>query len=82
MKIKVTKGYFEELNFLKEKRTTEDEMAAWHLQLIGQELGQTPGGGEGQASPVCCSPWGCEEMGTTWQLNNFFFLSCLFSNTI
>jgi len=27
VKIKVTKGYFEELNFLKKKRAIEDEMA-------------------------------------------------------
>ena len=55
MKIKVIKGYFEELIFLKKKRAIEDEMAVWHLQFSGQELGQTPGCGKGQGSPVCCS---------------------------
>ena len=84
MKIKVIKVFFEELNFLKKKRATDDEMAVWHLQFTGQELGPTPGGGEGQGSPVYCSTWGCKEVDTTWQLNNniFFLKSCLFSNTI
>ena len=26
--------------------------------------------GEGQGSLVCCSPWGCKELDTTWRLNN------------
>ena len=52
MKIKVIKVFFEELNFLKKKRATDDEMAVWHLQFTGQELGPTPGGGEGQGSPL------------------------------
>ena len=25
---------------------------------------------EGQGSPVCCSPWVCQELDETWQLNN------------
>ena len=31
----------------KEKRASEDEMAGWHHQLNGHELGQTLGDGEG-----------------------------------
>ena len=42
----------------KEKRVTEDEMAGWHHQFNGHELGKTPGNGEGQGSLVCCTPWG------------------------
>ena len=33
-------------------------------------LEQTPEGGEGQGSLVCCSPWGSKESGMTWWLNN------------
>ena len=54
----------------KEKRTTEDEMLRWHHQFNRQELGQTPGDGEGQRSLACCSPWGREEFSVTWLLNN------------
>ena len=53
-----------------EKGMTEDEMVGWHHQFNGHELGQTPGDGDGQGSLVCCSPWGCEELDTTWWLNN------------
>ena len=49
---------------------TEDEMVGWHHQFNGHELGQTPGDGDGQGSLACCSPWGCEELDTTWRLNN------------
>ena len=34
---------------------TEDEMLRWHHQFNGHELGQTPGGGEGQGGLACCS---------------------------
>ena len=34
----------------------EGETVGWHHQLIGHELGKTPGDGEGQGSP-CCRPW-------------------------
>ena len=54
----------------KEKGTTEDETVGWHHQFNGQELGQTPGDGEGQEGLVCCSPWGCKELDMTLQLNN------------
>ena len=39
-------------------RASEDEMAGWHHQFYGHELGQTLGGGEGQGGLACCSPWG------------------------
>ena len=45
-------------------------MIGWHHQLNGHELEQIPGDGEGQGSPVCCSPWGCRESDTTEWLNN------------
>ena len=32
---------------------TEDKMVGWHHRCNGHELGQTPGGGEGQKSLVC-----------------------------
>ena len=50
--------------------TTEDEMAGWHHQLNGHEFEQALGGGEGQGSLVCCTPWGHKESDTTEQLNN------------
>ena len=34
-------------------------MLYWH------EFEQTPGDGEGQASLVCGSPWGCKELDAT-----------------
>ena len=48
----------------------EDEMAGWRHLFNGRELGQTPGGGEGQGSLACCSPWGRKESDMTWRLNN------------
>ena len=47
----------------------EDEVVGWHHQLDGHEFEQTPGDGEGQESPACCSSWGCKESDTTEQLN-------------
>ena len=44
---------------------TEDEMVGWHHQLDGHEFEQAPGVGDGQASLVCCSPWGCQGLDTT-----------------
>ena len=35
-----------------------------------QEFMSSPGTGEQQGSLVCCSPWGCEELDTTEQLNS------------
>ena len=50
-----------------EKGMTEDEMVGWHHWLNGRECEQTPGGGEGQGSLACCSPWGYKESDTTEQ---------------
>ena len=47
------------------KRMSDDEMAGWHRQFNGHELGQTCGDGEGQGGLVCCSPWG-HEVGQDW----------------
>ena len=52
------------------KGTREDEMAGWHYQLNGLEFEQAPGGGEGQGSLGCCSPWSRKELDTTERLNN------------
>ena len=41
--------------------TTEDEMVGWHHQHNGHEFEQAPGGGDGQGSLACFSPWGCKE---------------------
>ena len=49
---------------------TEDKMVGWHHQLNGHEFEQTPGGGEGQGSLVCCSPSGHKESDMTEQLNH------------
>ena len=38
--------------------------------LSENEFEQTPGDGEGQAGLACCSPWGCNELDVTVQLNN------------
>ena len=46
---------------------TEDETVGWHHQLHGHEFEQAPGDGEGQGSPVCCSPWGCKVLDNTDQ---------------
>ena len=40
-------------------------MVGWHHRLNGHEFEQTLGDGEGQASLVCCSPWGCNELDGT-----------------
>ena len=40
---------------------TEDEMAGWHHQLVGNEFEQAPGVGVGQGSLACCSPRGRKE---------------------
>jgi len=45
-------------------------MVGWHHHLNGHESEQAPGGGEGQGSLVCCSPWGHKESDTTERLNN------------
>ena len=53
-----------------EKSSTEDETVGWHHWCNGHELGKTPGDGGREGGLVCCSPWGCEEFDTSWQLNN------------
>ena len=40
-------------------------MVGWHHSLDGRESEQTPGAGEGQGSPACCSPGG-KEADTTY----------------
>ena len=45
-------------------------MVGWHHQFNRNELGQTPGDGEGQGGLQCCSPWGHKELDTTYQQNN------------
>jgi len=52
-----------------EKGTTEGEMVWGHDQLDGHEFEQALGGGYGQGSLACCSPWGQKVLGTTEQLN-------------
>ena len=52
-----------------ERGMTEDEMVVWHHWLDGHEFEQASGGGDGQESLVCCSPWGHEELDTTERLN-------------
>ena len=53
-----------------EKGATEDEMAGWHHRLDGHEFEPTSGDSEGQGSLLCCSPWGCKESDTIYQLSN------------
>ena len=48
-----------------EKGMTEDEMVGWHHQLNGHYSEQAPGGGDGQGSLVCYSPWG-HTVGLDW----------------
>ena len=52
---------------------TEDHMFGWHHQLNGHEFEQPLGDSKGQRSLACCSPWGCKELDTTWQLKSKIF---------
>ena len=54
------------LGKIEEKGTTEDEMAGWHHRLNGHECEWTPGVGDGQWGPACCSSWGRKELGHDW----------------
>ena len=38
-----------------------DEIARWHHQCTGHELGQTPGNGEGLGDLECHSLWGYKD---------------------
>ena len=49
---------------------TEVKMVGCHHKLNEHEFEQAPGGGEGQGSVVCYSPWGHKEASTTERLNN------------
>ena len=40
-----------------EKGMAEDQMVEWHHWLNGHEFEQTLGGGKGQGTLECCSPW-------------------------
>ena len=46
------------------------------ITFNGHEFEQTPGGGNGQRSLVCCSPWGRKELDVTEWLNNYPTLQC------
>ena len=47
----------------------EDDMVGWHHLLNGRELEQAPGGGDGEGSQMCSSPWGHKELDMTEQVN-------------
>ena len=44
---------------------TEDEIVGRHCQLNGHEFEQVLGGGDGQGSLACYSPWGRKESDMT-----------------
>ena len=44
---------------------TEDEMVGWYHRLDRPEFEKALGFGDGQASLVCCSPWGRKESDMT-----------------
>ena len=48
----------------------------------GGEFEQTLGDSEGQESLAGCSPWGCKESHTTWQLNSKRREADLITNTM
>ena len=49
---------------------TNNEMFGWHHQLNGHEFEQVLGGGDGQGSLACYSPWGRKELDKSERLNN------------
>ena len=55
------------------KRASEDEMAEWHHQCNGYELGQT---GRCEWGLACCCPWGQKELDTTGWLKTQQILLC------
>ena len=40
------------------RRRRQNEMVGWHHWLDGYEFEQAQGGGDGQGTLACCSPWG------------------------
>ena len=40
-------------------------MIGWHYRLNSLEFEQALGGGDGQRSLACCSPWGCKKLDMT-----------------
>ena len=54
---------------LRDKGTTEDEMAGWHHWLNGHGFGWTLGVGDGQGGLACCGSWGHKELDMTERLN-------------
>ena len=53
-----------------ENGATENEMVWWYHCLSEHEFEPTSGDREGQGSLLCCSPWGCQESDTIYQLSN------------
>ena len=54
------------LESIEGKRGKEQQRMRWLDNITdsnGHEFEQTPGNGEGQGSPTCCSPWGHKELG-------------------
>ena len=54
----------------KEKRGSVDKVVGQHHRRNEQELGQTPGDGEGQGGLLCCDTWGHKESDMPGQLKN------------
>ena len=50
----------------KEKKALEYEMAEWHHQCNGHELGQISGDSEEQGGLVCCSSLGSQQVKHNW----------------
>ena len=48
---------------------TDDEIVGWHHQLVGLEIEQALGVGDGQESLACCCPCCHKELDMTEQLN-------------
>ena len=61
------------LDKVKDKRRSGRQRIRWLDSItdaMDSESEQIPGGGEGQGSLGCCSPWGHKELDVTEQLNN------------
>ena len=53
---------------------TEGEMIGWHHGCNGDELGQTPGDGDGQGSLACCmQSMGSQRLSEQQQMANSVF---------